>query len=852
MVNAIFSGKGVSLVGGLWQYDYGQVLRIQGIKMPKAVEIQFSLSEQGGEAISRIGVTKDGVTDVTIPDGLLENNLIAEDYYIYVFIFVSDEVSGETVKKISLFVKSRPKPEAYDTPEEAEMFRNAVLAVNESAERASASEKEAERSMRESEQILTFVKSERQEAVKNITEVSKLHLARINSTGEANVTEIIEKGSSWEDKVNLAGKNQVQTVENAGTENLEALNAAGTAQVKSITDAGAENKKLVDNTGTKNVELVNAAGGTWKGTLASDTETHKKAMNTLAAEKLSDINKAGAEQAKAVNDTGTASKQAVADEAKNQIQNIENTVLSMIDESINDYIAEHPVEEKVLRSVALEKSVESYYALRRTGKLYQTKLWKCTSNPTSTGEKMLDNTGLVFEPSTDTVEGRDDYADIPLFQWVNCNYVRDSDGAPRPVAIEGMDNYKTAGAVDVGVMQPSFWWNWDTSNADYDLVTISDLPHPELGLVPWPECVKADGTVLPWCIGSKYFSGIASDGLLRSQPGLKLEVYQSHNNMFTNYHKKGAGYTGAGAERNTFQIVFNAIKGATKSSQSLYAGCTGYSFQYSAAIQRSEKDTFFPVTKSQAESVEIGSRVYVGYGGKGSNGALNTDRGLATMRAYADMAKVLKIDPIDEQYSAVYLDVKEGFDTLPVTLDGEITANITMSSMQWESGTTDIVIGSHDGSMKSNTSGKYPYRVQGREYAPGCYSVATDTVMFFKEDYSKDVYVAKKGTPRSTSDATILNTYKFVGNIPADENGADFWIGDVAVDPETGAWYPKNACQSSSQGMGDRCYSGGANTSGSREFLQGGSLGVWSSAGSACLYCGNWLGGAYWGCGGCD
>ena len=231
MVNAIFSGKGVSLVGGLWQYDYGQVLRIQGIKMPKAVEIQFSLSEQGGEAISRIGVTKDGVTDVTIPDGLLENNLIAEDYYIYVFIFVSDEVSGETVKKISLFVKSRPKPEAYDTPEEAEMFRNAVLAVNESAERASASEKEAERSARESEQILTFVKSERQGAVKNITEVSKLHLARINSAGEANVTEIIEKGSSWEDKVNLAGKNQVQAVENAGTENLEALNAAGTAQV---------------------------------------------------------------------------------------------------------------------------------------------------------------------------------------------------------------------------------------------------------------------------------------------------------------------------------------------------------------------------------------------------------------------------------------------------------------------------------------------------------------------------------------------------------------------------------------------------------------------------------------------
>lgn len=26
---------------GLWQYDYGQILRLQGIKLPTAVEIHF-------------------------------------------------------------------------------------------------------------------------------------------------------------------------------------------------------------------------------------------------------------------------------------------------------------------------------------------------------------------------------------------------------------------------------------------------------------------------------------------------------------------------------------------------------------------------------------------------------------------------------------------------------------------------------------------------------------------------------------------------------------------------------------------------------------------------------------------
>ena len=140
----------------------------------------------------------------------------------------------------------------------------------------------------------------------------------------------------------------------------------------------------------------------------------------------------------------------------------------------------------------LERMIESYYAMRRTGKVYQTKIWKFASNPTSVGEKLLDNAGLVFEPSTDTEEGQDDYLNgqNPLFEWCNVNYIRDADGTARPIAIEGMDSYKTDGAVDVGTMQMSFWWRWDSSNAEYDLITISDSPHPELGLEPWPECVK--------------------------------------------------------------------------------------------------------------------------------------------------------------------------------------------------------------------------------------------------------------------------------------------------------------------------------------------------------------------------
>lgn len=98
-------------VRNVWQYDHGQILRIQGLTLPPAVEIHFSLSDAGGEAITRIGITKDNVTDVIIPDSMLENDGATENYNIYAYIYLTDTGSGETEYKITISVKSRPKPE---------------------------------------------------------------------------------------------------------------------------------------------------------------------------------------------------------------------------------------------------------------------------------------------------------------------------------------------------------------------------------------------------------------------------------------------------------------------------------------------------------------------------------------------------------------------------------------------------------------------------------------------------------------------------------------------------------------------------------------------------------------------
>lgn len=496
-------------------------------------------------------------------------------------------------------------------------------------------------------------------------------------------------------------------------------------------------------------------------------------------------------------------------------------------------------------------TVKNYYNLQRTGKVYQTKIWKFATNPTSVGEKLLDNAGLEFVPSTDTTEGKDDYlnGNHPLFEWVHCNYKRNDDGTAYPIATEYDDNYATTGAVDVGAMQMSFYWNWDASNPEYDLVTISDMPNEKYGLKPWTECKRADGTVLPWCIGSAYVSGVASDGLLRSQPGLKPEKWQSHNNMITNYQKKGKGYWGAGAERNTFQILFNIIKGATKNSQSLFQGCTSYNFQYSASIQSADAHTYFPVTNAQAQNILVGSYVSVGYGElKTDTNEVNIDRGVKNMHKYADDVKVLRIETLDENNKAVYLDIETGFNTTPVKLSDTVNASITLSSMHWWSGTTDKVIGRHDGSYVSNTDAKHPYRVQGREYAVGGYMVASDTVMDFQSDYSKKVYIAPKGLAHSSSDATIRSKYTCIGTIPAnpDGKGSNYWIGDISVDVNTGGWFPSAKGSSNSQGWGDMLYAGGTSTSGTREYLMGGFLGDSSGAGCSCVHCWSWLGLGRW------
>ena len=626
---------------------------------------------------------------------------------------------------------------------------------------------------------------------------------------------------------------------------LDDVEAAKSAAVKAVTDTQSTATQAVDAARDKAVEQVNAATEAAK-TAANEAATSAGNASTSAqqaADSLQEL-KDGIASGNFKGEKGDRGEKGDTGETGPAATVAVGTVTGLGAGAAPTVTNSGDKHNAVLdfgipTASALDIAVDVLFKLPRTGKVYTVKMPRFASNPSVNCEKLDDNAGLVCEPSTDTVEGRDDYADIPLFKWYNCNYKRDSSGHAYPTAIEHLsDDYRKTGTVDVGVIQMTPYVKWDASNPDYILWSITDSPRD--GFTPWA-AAKSGDTVYPYVIHSKFFSGVGEDGLLRSVYDLVPARNQSYRSLITDYAKKGAGYKGAGGERVAWQILFNAIKCAVKSSQEKYAGTTGYNLQYSAAIQRSEKLTYFPVTAAQAKNLLVGSLVSVGYGSN-NNGAVNIDRSITTMHSYASSAKILKIEALDDANSAVYLDC-DAFDTMPVALSDTLNAPITLSTICWCSGTTDAVIGHHDGSPGSNTDSKHPYRVQGIEYAVGGYETLSDMVLAFDDSNGKDVYICPAGVAHTKTDAEILAKYKKVGNLPA----GDWWIGDIGFDPETCVTWPATQGSGDKTGVGDRVYGGGnASKNTLREYLQGGDLGHWSPSGASCVSCTGWLGGGSW------
>ena len=281
----------IGIKRGLWQYDFGQVLRIQGGNLKSAVEIHFSLQETGGEAVTRIGTTKDGVTDVVIPDTMLINDDIDDKYNIYVFIYIADRESGETEKKFALEVKSRPKPEAFDATEDKKLFEEAIKAVNESAERAESAEKQAG-------EYAEQTKSDAQQTTQDRQEVEKL-VESVSGIGEQvqAVKEYKEQAQTAATNALLSEQKSEQAKEAALQAQARAESAEGKAEQHALEVAG--DKSEVERLATQVRQDKSSVEQT-------KTAVDKTAQDfTLTAQQaLADVNNAGQTQSERVQQVG--------------------------------------------------------------------------------------------------------------------------------------------------------------------------------------------------------------------------------------------------------------------------------------------------------------------------------------------------------------------------------------------------------------------------------------------------------------------------------------------------------------------------------------------------------------------
>ena len=473
----------------------------------------------------------------------------------------------------------------------------------------------------------------------------------------------------------------------------------------------------------------------------------------------------------------------------------------------------------------VENALSNYFALRRNGKVFTTKIYKWETSTSPVGVKMNANENMVAEPSVGRTEGRDDYAQYGLFHHFTCNFSVDENGFNHVDALEGQIGFTKYGKVQVGEVTMSAWFGIeDTTEAV--LYHYSDS-QTELTPYPMKESINPDGTISPFMIHAKYAAGDI-DGVPYSSKGLApangCQATQARNpvsytGMITYMHKLGGHYCGTTSWDLFYRQLMMIIKYATTHSQSIMAGCTSYSNQNQNLVEETGVMRVV-LTKAQAAGYVIGS--YVSIGDVGSN--TNRDRYFSYIHNKAYSVKVTKIEDVDDSNAAVYVDAPEAFDT---------TLTTWITTMPWHSGATDEVAGS-DGSPNSNTNGKDPYKIQGIETCIGAYEVLGNVVMDIVTgadgNPARDVYVCEDASTLSSNIATVRANYKKAIAQVAYTAASWKYITEETTDQNLGIMIPTKVGGGSTTGFADALYTD-AGTSGQREWLALGGLNYGAYAG---------------------
>ena len=577
------------------------------------------------------------------------------------------------------------------------------------------------------------------------------------------------------------------------------------------------------NTAKKNLDDSNTAAGKTKTDLDSSNatatqtksgldSTNKTAsnLNTSLGEKITE----GTQLQADLQTTGETAVNNLQTEANKQIQNI------------------------TAAGGGIENALSNFFALRRTGKVYTTRIYKYDTSTSPTGVKLNDNEGLVRKPSTNTAIGQDDYREIGLFMHFPCNFIVDDNGFIHITALQGQPDFKKTGKVDVGEVTMSAWVGI-TDNPEYVDYHYSDSPNEALGLVPMGESINPDGTLSPFMVHGKYGAGdidgvpYSSAGLILANGSQKGGKPISHTGMIAYMKKKGSRYVGTTNWDLFYKQLMLIILYATINSRSVMTGCNSYASQEMATVAETGV-TRVILPKAKANNYIVGS--YVSVGDIGSN--TNKDRYYAYMHNSAYDVKILKIEPVDDTNSAVYVDA-EPFDT---------TLTTCISTMPWRTGSTDSVLGS-DGSPFSNTDNRNPFKIQGIETGYGAYEVLSNVFMDIVTDEDgtpkRDVYICMDASLLTTDMNAAKTRYKKVAAQVTYTAESWKYISKCFVDPALGIMVPTETKAGSTTGFCNGLHTD-SSTSGQREWLSLGYLHHGAVYGLWILNANNGVGTAGW------
>ena len=457
----------------------------------------------------------------------------------------------------------------------------------------------------------------------------------------------------------------------------------------------------------------------------------------------------------------------------------------------------------IAQGVDIDTIVRRWFALVWDDSTYGTKLYKFATSATPDGELIQASAELgATKPGTNTTEAVDPYFQRGAFWAVEVAYeIENKEPVVKAVAgVNGVDREALLSGKFgmVGVAQKT-GWVCDTADDNYYYHYYRAAPAYFLAdanaYKPLPEGVAVDGSLRPFVIHAKYMAGRGADGKLTSASGLAAVNFISMDGQRAEWKKRGADYCGICGCDLAFRMRMFWAKYGKKGNSGTLEGCSGYSYQYKAAVSETGV-TRVIMTAAQANSYLVGSTVSVGDVGTGTS----TDRNAASMRAKADKVRILSIEDVTVDgtaYKALNLDTATTFDT-------EKDKTI-VSTMPWHSGSCDNVQGA-DGSPTSCTSGKEPFIIQLLECQPGGYAISADQLteqVLNDTAYTHRLVFFRQAAQIATSITADAARSPIVLTMPTTQTGQWMYEKDVEIDAD-GNMYPVDAGSGASSTNGCR------------------------------------------------